>query len=611
MRDLGIPAGRVFASGEITMQDTNSILFYNGASVGDIDAVLCTAKLDVTDTVSDDSFIAQEVLGLENVSFSYEAEHPNIIRNVSLSIYPGERVLVLGPSGGGKSTLLMVLAGLIPRIINGQLKGAVRLKGVDTNSVETSLAAFSASVAIVMQDPESQIACLTVEDEVAFALENFEYPRSEIIARVNQTLQLTNMDDMRESPVYTLSGGQKQRLAIACALARSPDIIILDEPLSNLDPVGCSEVMPLIMDVAFRQGAAVVMTAHDFAGFADQFERAIIMSDGAVLKDGPIREVLGDVPLLQDLGLEIPSYIEWAYDLLGSAMEQAPLTPDEAAKLVAAAGLLPQSAACAELDFSGYGTFASEEVVVKVENLVVSFARKPVISNISFSIKRGEVVALVGYNGSGKSTLALTLAGVIPPAAGSIEVLGEKYKYRRGKKIGVGGSHIGYVFQYPEHQFLYDTMLAEMMHGLESSDEQRAVDLLSSIGLKDPLGHPYELSGGQKRRLSVKATTVLNPAILILDEPTYGQDARNRELIEKDIQTLNANGATIILIAHDMDFIARIATRVLVLRYGVLEFDGSTETLFSEDGHLESFGLLKPMTQRLRESIVHCHREGG
>lgn len=595
------------------MQDTNSVLFYNGsfASGGDIDVDLSTATPDVTGTVSDDAFRAQEVLGLENVSFSYDAEHASIIRNVSLSIHPGERVLVLGPSGGGKSTLLMVLAGLIPRIINGQLEGVVRLKGVDTNSVETSLAAFSASAAIVMQDPESQIACLTVEDEVAFALENFEYPRSEIIARVNQTLQLTNMDNMRESPVYTLSGGQKQRLAIACALARTPDIIILDEPLSNLDPVGCSEVMPLIMDVAFRQGAAVVMTAHDFAGFADQFDRAIIVSDGTVLKDGPIRNVLRDVSLMRDLGLEIPTYIEWAYDLLGSAMEQAPLTPNEAAKQVAAAGLLPLSATCGGLNQGEYGSFASEEVVVKVEDLVVFFGRKPVISNISFSIKRGEVVALVGYNGSGKSTLALTLAGVIPPAGGSIEVMGEKYKFRRGKKIGACGSHIGYVFQYPEHQFLYDTMLAEMMHGLESSDEQRAVDLLSSIGLNDPLAHPYELSGGQKRRLGVKATTVLDPAILILDEPTYGQDARNRELIEKDIQSLNANGATIIVIAHDMDFIARIATRVLVLRYGVLEFDGSAETLFSEDGQLESFGLLKPMTQLLRESIVHCHRERG
>lgn len=595
------------------MQDANSLLFYNNALASGCgsDASPGTARVNVAGIVTDGVTKPREVLGLENVSFAYDTEHASIIRNVSLSISSGERVLVLGPSGGGKSTLLMILAGLIPRIINGQLEGVVRLKGVDTNNAETSLAAFSESAAIVMQDPESQIACLTVEDEVAFALENFEYPREEIIARVNQTLQFTNMDNMRESPVYTLSGGQKQRLAIACALARTPDIIILDEPLSNLDPVGCSEVMPLIMDVAIRQGAAVVMTAHDFAGFADQFDRAIIVSDGAVLKDGPIREVLGDVLLMRDLGLEIPTYIAWAYDLLGGVMAEAPLTPDEAAKLVAAAGLLPQSATCAGLNISGYGTFASEEVVVKVENLVVSFARKPVISNISFSIKKGEVVALVGYNGSGKSTLALTLAGVIPPAAGSIEVLGEKYKYRRGKKIGVGGSHIGYVFQYPEHQFLYDTMLAEMMHGLEASDEQRATDLLASIGLHDPLGHPYELSGGQKRRLGVKATTVLDPAILILDEPTYGQDARNRELIEKDIQSLNANGATIIVIAHDMDFIARIATRVLVLRYGVLEFDGSSEMLFSENGQLESFGLLKPVTQLLRESIVRCHEERG
>jgi energy-coupling factor transporter ATP-binding protein EcfA2 len=553
------------------------------------------------------SELKSEILGLSGVSFTFDEDKPPILKDVSLSIRRGERILLLGPSGGGKSTLLMVLAGLIPRIIDGVLTGEIRLNGVDTNRVPTSLASFSRSAAIVMQDPESQITCLTVEDEVAFGLENFNTPKAETIERVDRTLRGTKMDHMREALVYTLSGGQKQRLAIACALARSPDIIILDEPLSNLDPVGSAEVMPLIEDVVAQGDASLIMTAHDYAAFASQFSRIVIVADGRVVRDGPIREVLADVPLLAEFGLEIPLYVKWAYQQLGSAMTEAPLTAEQAVEQVAACGKLAQHRPHLEAKtISG-----DAEIVIRVKDLSLTFRKNPVLNNLDFSIRRGEIVALVGYNGSGKSTLALAVAGVIPPTRGTIEVLGETYRFRRGRKVGTVAAGIGYVFQYPEHQFLHETALAEVMHDLNETDRPHAESLLAAIGITDGEIHPYELSGGEKRRLGVKASIARPPQILIMDEPTYGQDARNRQLIEDDIRTLNAAGTTIIVITHDMDFVHAIASRALVLRHGELAFDGAVSDLFAPGADLASYGLISPATDDLRRAIASRLSEEG
>lgn len=526
---------------------------------------------------------------LDQVSIGYEDGPQPILNGVNLTVNDGEAILVIGPSGGGKSTLLMALAGLIPRVIPAKLRGTVRLLGDDAKPKR--LAEFSSLVATVLQDPESQLTSLSVEDEVAFALENFSLPAVHIQESVEDMLHQAALWEIKDRLVYTLSGGQMQRLAIACALARKPRLLVLDEPLSNLDPVGVLDVMGLVREIVRNHTSNLVMTAHDFSSFADLFTRVIIVADGRIVADGPIRSVLADVPFLKSLGLEIPYYVQMAYQHLDAGLIAAPLSMAEMLEMVRSKGItLSPPALCKRP-----GKPKTENAVV-LDNVSVKFGKsRPVVRNVSCTIKQGEIVALLGFNGSGKSTLALTIAGAIPPYEGRMAVMGthiDARSHRKAKKTI--NRQVGYVFQYPEHQFLYSTLAQEITHALAPGAFQTDLDELKAIGLTDPDRHPYELSGGQKRRLSVKSAVVHQPAILILDEPTYGQDARFREVIENDLRKLNDAGTTVLMITHDMDLVDRLATRVLVLQGGELVYDGDTDSLFLQVEEVTKMGLTLP-----------------
>lgn len=542
-----------------------------------------------------------EIMRLQDVSFGFETEQPSILHRISLSVRHGESILMLGPSGAGKSTLLSILSGFIPRVIPGKLEGTVYLKNHDAGKMK--MADFAQAVSTVMQNPESQLTSLTVEDEIAFALENFKVPRDEILHRVEEIIKQTGMEPIRHHEVYALSGGQQQRLSIACALVREPEMIILDEPLSNLDPLGAAEVMTIIGTIMQKNNTAVVMTAHDFSRFAHLFDRVVVVDQGMIVKDGPIREVLADVPFFREKGLEIPLYIEWAYEQLGDAMNKAPLSVEEAHTMIAS---------CGSIGFSRKPFFHTKRTTGKrkeqippalnVSEVNIVFGKNRIVENLSFQVEAGEIVALLGYNGSGKSTIALAIAGAIAPISGTIEIFGEKLQYRRGKLRKPVKSKVGYVFQYPEHQFIYESILDEMMHDQEPGQIERARQELSALGLTDCDKHPYELSGGEKRRLSVKSTVMIDPDIIILDEPTYGQDARYRSVIEKDLMELHEKGKTIFIITHDMGLVDRIATKALVMRYGKLVFDGTPEQLFGDKELLGSFGLERPLHYAVNEA---------
>ncbi len=531
----------------------------------------------------------EPILQFEDVSLRYEPDQEPIIKNISFSVSKGESILVLGPSGAGKSTFLMALAGFIPRIIPGKLEGSILLRGEDSS--KTKIGDFSHAVATVLQNPESQLTCLTVEDEIAFALENFRVPQSEINQRVDDIIQKTRMDDLREREVYALSGGQQQRLAIACALVREPDIVVLDEPISNLDPNGVKEISQMIGDLVAEKRSSVIMTAHDFSAFSHLFQRIVIIDEGRFIKDGPMREVLADVPLFRKLGLELPFYVNWAYDILGESMGNAPLSVAEAQDMVYKhKAVFPRMQSRVDLK----PKTTNETTALRVSDLAIAFGKNVVVKDINFEVYSGEIVALLGFNGSGKSTLALSIAGAIRPYKGNIEIFGEPVTFKRAKQNKMN-TKVGYVFQYPEHQFLYETIMEEVMHGLDDSNVPIVKKELIHLGLNDPQRHPYELSGGEKRRLSVKSATIHEPEILILDEPTYGQDARYRTKIEEDLIQLHDKGKTIFIITHDMGLVDRIATRTLIMRNGEMVFDGTPKELFQDEELLSSYGLELPL----------------
>jgi energy-coupling factor transporter ATP-binding protein EcfA2 len=537
---------------------------------------------------------SNEIIQLDNVSFRYEPEQDAVLKNVSISVYKGESILILGSSGAGKSTFLMTLAGFIPRIIPGHVEGSIRLRGVD--SAKTKMVDFAHTVATVLQNPESQLTCLTVEDEIAFALENFKVPQSEIRSRVDEIITKTRMEELRDREVYALSGGQQQRLAISCALVREPEIVVLDEPISNLDPSGVKEISELIGALIINKDCSVIMTAHDFSAFSHLFKRVVIIDEGRIIKDGPIREVLADVPLFRKLGLELPYYVTWSYQALGDSMTHAPLSVEEAYEIVyKTKTMIPRIHSKPE---QLYPKTTNKSVVLQVTNLRIAFGKSVVVKDVNFNVYAGEIVALLGFNGSGKSTLALSIAGAIRPNTGSIEVLGELLSFKKSKRSQMN-TRVGYVFQYPEHQFIYESIIEEVMHGLDDSEVPRIKNELIQLGLKDSQRHPYELSGGEKRRLSVKSATIHEPEILILDEPTYGQDARYRAMIEEDLLNLNAKGKTIFIITHDMGLVDRIATRTLIMRQGELVYDGIPRHLFQNEELLSSYGLEMPLNHIL------------
>lgn len=353
--------------------------------------------------------------------------------------------------------------------------------------------------------------------------------------------------------------------------------------------------------IANNHNSSLIMTAHKFSDFANIFNRIVIVKDGQILRDGHIREVLCEVPLFHELGLEIPAYVEMVYAAKKGGLDSAPLSLAEAVEMMS---LSEQDAFKHKDKQKKEVDKKRKEDVLKVSHLSISAGKTNIIKDVSFNVQQGEIVSLLGYNGAGKSTLAFAIAGAVKPTSGSIEMFGEKLEYkRRRKKSDQNAKKVGYVFQYPEHQFLYESIEEEMMHGMDEKERNRALKEISSLNIDDPKKHPYELSGGEKRRLSVKSATMNYPDILILDEPTYGQDSHHREVIEQDILKLNQQGKTIFIISHDMDLVERLSTKVLVLRKGEKVFEGSPESLFNNDEIIKQNGLALPYRYELNRFI--------
>ena len=469
------------------------------------------------------------------------------LSGVDLDIAPGERVLVLGPSGSGKSTLMGGLAGLLGGAEEGEATGTLTVDGV-------APAQARGRVGLLMQDPEAQVVLARVGDDVAFGMENLGVSREEIWPRVEESLSAVGLSVPLNHSTTELSGGQKQRLALASILAMGPGLLLLDEPTANLDPSGVAEVRAAVEAVVECTGATMVVVEHRVDVWAPLVNRVIVVADGRIAADGPLDEVLeqqGDA--LRERGIWLPGDDVAAE--VGPAPEVAPASSEDAP-------------------------------IARVTDLTIGYdADAPVRSGIDLTLERGVSTCIVGANGAGKSTFALTLAGLLPPLEGTVEVetsdgtAGDPHEWSSKQLLG----RMSMVFQEPEYQFLAATVAEELAIGPRAvgmTEEEIAPlveEHLEALGLaKLARANPMTLSGGEKRRLSVATALISAPELLILDEPTFGQDRGTWLGLVRLLRAALERGVTLVSITHDPAFVAAMGQRVIDL--GLVGIRGGGES---------------------------------
>lgn len=444
------------------------------------------------------------------------------LQNVSFRIEPGERVLVLGASGAGKSTLLQGLAGVLGGDEEGEAQGSLVVDGIPAASTR-------GRTGLVLQDPDSQVILARVGDDVAFGCENLGIPRAEIWPRVEEALDAVGLEVPLDRPTKALSGGQKQRLALAGILAMRPGLVLLDEPTANLDPEGVIEVREAVERMLQAHPATLIVVEHRLDVWLPLITRVIVVGSGGVVADGAPGRVLGvEGARLAADGVWVPGH--------APDVPPAPLS-------------------------------APGEVLISARDLAVARVKgKPVAAGIDLDVQAGQALAITGPNGAGKSTLGLTLAGLLRPAGGAVTA-------SAALAAGIGPApidwasrdlltRIGMVFQEPEHQLLGKTVQDELAVGPralgvpEDEISARSEELLHRLRL-DRLAraNPYTLSGGEKRRLTVAAALATRPRMLVLDEPTFGQDARTWAELVAMLAALRDEGTAIVTITHDLDVV--------------------------------------------------------
>jgi energy-coupling factor transport system ATP-binding protein len=455
------------------------------------------------------------------------------LRGVDLRIEPGERVLLLGPSGSGKSTLLAGIAGLLDLTGGGEAAGQLLIDGRDASTMRDR-------TGLLFQDPEAQIVMGRAGDDVAFGLENRCVPTPEIWPRVDVALEAVGFDYPRERPTHALSGGEKQRLALAGTIALQPGLLLLDEPTANLDPPGAAALRGLLHRTLQATGMTMVLVEHRVAETLPLVDRLVVLEPGGgVLADGnPAAVLAGQGAALAEAGVWVP--------------DRPPPGPVRRARP------------------------AGEPLVVaEAVGFTYPGGSPAAISGIELTVRSAEALAITGANGSGKSTLAMLLAGLLRPSTGRV-VAAEALAAGHGHEALADWParelvrRLGTVFQDPEHAFLTTTVLAELMLGPQRAGESEAVARRRADELLERLhlGHlaaanPFTLSGGEKRRLSVATALATAPSLLILDEPTFGQDRRTWSELLALLADLRDGGRAVCIVSHDRDFVRQLADRTL------------------------------------------------
>jgi len=545
---------------------------------------------------------------VSDFSCRYGADGPLRLRHVSLEVGLGEFVAVVGPSGGGKSSLAFSINGIIPHEIRGsETAGEVRV--LDLAVREHPPHELAGRVGTVLQDPEWQLVTFTVEDELAFGPENLGVPPEEIRERVARAARLLGLEGLLDRSPDELSGGQKQRVAIASGLALSPPVLLLDEPLSELDPAGKRAVMEAVTSLNKEHGVTVLFVEHNLDLVADHADRVIIVADGRVLACGPPGEVFSDREVLSAARLRPPQPMEVA-SLLPPALRPA-RPPLSMAELLGSLREAEPDTAPSRVPHRAPLPPGSRRFVVRAEGLRYRYpGGREAVRGIDLTVMEGEYIGLIGQNGAGKSTLAKLLAGLLRPERGKV-MLGGRPLDRLSRREIV--AHIGYVFQNPDFQFFSDTCLEEVAFGLrlrglpEADAARRATAALESLGVGDYRDdHPHFLSRGQRRRVAIASVLALEPRLIVLDEPTTGLDVGTATHLLDVVDGLRERGHAIVMLTHEMRAVLERCDRLVLIQDGQVALDDDPRRAFKEREVLEDCGIRPPPLAELVEGLPWC-----
>lgn len=556
----------------------------------------------------------ENAIVLNHISYRYPSATELCVKNVSLTVEKGKFIVLMGATGAGKTTLSLCLNGLIPQLLEGELTGQIIVAGHDVR--KTAVQSLSRVLGLVLQDPETQIIGRTVEEDTAFGPRNFLVPLEEIKWRVNQALEMVRLQGYNERLTEELSGGEKQRLAIAGVLVMKPEILVLDEPTSELDPVGRSEIYETLDYLRRKEDLTILLVEHSSEDVIMKADEVVVLNEGIVVWRGIPAQLFRNIPLLIKWGIKpLPiSQIGWYFYEKGFiSFDEIPLDISSTEALIRA--MLPKYERQAqeqrqnkdglskhELYLSGKG------IAVQVSDLFHQYSSgQTALRGINVTIEAGEFVALIGQNGAGKTTLAKHFNGLLKPTSGEVVVWGmSTLKYDTSDL----SKTIGYVFQNPDHQIFSATVEKELEFGLKNAGlkgeaiKDRVEQVLKYTGLERYRKiHPFSLSKGERQMIAVASILVLEPKLLIIDEPTTGSDWSGVQSMMTLIRKLNVAGTTIIMISHDMDLVAQYAKRVIVLKHGVILLEGTPQDVFSNEQILRDAALIAPQLCRLSSRL--------
>lgn len=554
------------------------------------------------------------------------------LEQVSLDIEKGSFVAILGHNGSGKSTLAKHLnALLLPT------EGTVYISD-HLSSDEKNLWKIRQSTGMVFQNPDNQIVANVVEEDVGFGPENMGVPTEEIWKRVDESLKAVGMEAYRLQSPNKLSGGQKQRVAIAGIMAMKPQIIVMDEPTAMLDPSGRKEVLDTVHELNRKEKITVILITHYMEEVIDA-DRVVVVDGGRIVDDGTPRQIFSQVEQLKRYHLDVPQVTELAWELKkeGLPFTDGVLTIDEFADEFRKVweksaqdqkkenkykeSFASEKSFVLEKDFNTENNFDEEAlsdspVLLKLDHVTHVYDPDsknpfPALNDVTLSIRKNEFIGIIGHTGSGKSTLIQHLNGLMKPTSGTSTYEGNDI-WQEGYPLKTLRSKVGLVFQYPEYQLFEETVFKDVCFGpknqglTEEEIKVRAKEALQMVGIDEALYEvsPFELSGGQKRRVAIAGVLAMNPEILILDEPTAGLDPKGRDDILGQLSKLQKErGITIVLVSHSMEDVAQYAGRLLVVNGGKIVFDDQPRKVFEHEKELHEMGLAIPQVTQLMHRL--------